>query len=121
MGQYLPKFKPGQTITYTVGGTGQTVTGGQLVEITGNRTVNTSAAESVKTVGVAGFDAKSGEKVTVHNGGVQKLVASAAITAGARVEAAATGRVAAGTTAPVGTALTAAAAAGAVVEVLMDR
>lgn len=109
MADYLPKFKPGQQITYTASAA---VTGGRVVEVTGNRQVGPAGAGSKKVCGVAGFDAKQGEQVTVYDGGVQVLVASAAVAAGDRVAAAANGMVAKATAgqAPVGLALTGGAA-----------
>lgn len=106
MADYLPKFKPGQAITYTASAD---VTGGQLVEVTGDRTVGPAAADSAVTVGVAGFDAKAGESVTVYSGGVQTPRASGAIAARDRVGAAANGRVATAATVKIGTAIAAAA------------
>lgn len=118
MADYLPRFKPGQTVTHTASAD---ITGGQLVEITGARRVAPAAAASTKTVGVAGFDVKSGGEVTVHSGGVQRCLASAAIAAGDVVQAAAAGKVAAGTVAPIGIALTAATAADQLVEIQLNR
>lgn len=103
MAEYLPIYKPGQAITLEASAT---ITGGQLVEVTGSGTVGPAGAASVKVVGVAAFDAASGDNVTIYAGGVQHVLASGAITAGAVVQAGAAGTVAAGTTAPVGIALT---------------
>jgi predicted RecA/RadA family phage recombinase len=120
---YVPLFKPGQAYTSTVATTA--VVGGRLVEVNGAGTVGPAGAASVKVVGVAAFDAAVGEKVTLHRGGVQRLTASAAIAAGDNLAAAATGKVAAigaGTFGQlVGVALTAAAADGDLVDVLMVR
>ena len=118
MGDYLPKFQPATAVTFTASAA---VTGGQAVEITGVRTVGPAAAASTKYAGVAGHSAAIGEKVTVHLPGcVQRIISAGAINAGDRVQCAANGTVAAGTTAPIGTALTTAGAAGVAVEVL-DR
>jgi predicted RecA/RadA family phage recombinase len=119
MADYLPKFKPGQAVTFTASAD---VTGGRLVAITGNRSVGPAGADSATVVGTAGFDAKAGESVTVYTraGGVHPLVASAAIAAGAKVISAAAGKVAtlgAGAN-PIGIALEAAAADLDVVDVL---
>lgn len=116
MADYLPKHKPGQAVTYTASAA---VTGGRLVEVTGNRTVGPAGADSAKVVGVAGFDAAAGETVTVYRGGVQRLTAAAAITAGATVTAAAAGKATTGGTNKIGIALEAAAAADAVIDVLV--
>ena len=91
MSDYLPKFKPGQGVTFTASAD---ITGGRLVEVSGNRTVAHAGADSAKVVGVAGFDAKAGERVTVFTraGGVHALTASGAIAAGANVSPAASGK-----------------------------
>lgn len=118
MAEYLPLFTPGQAVTFTASAA---VTGGQLVEVTGDRAVAPAAADSPSVVGVAGYDAAAGDPVTVFAGGVQQLVASGAIAAGDRVAAAADGAVATlgVATNPVGTALTA-AADGATVQIKLD-
>lgn len=116
MVDYLPKFKPGQSVTYKASAA---ITGGQLVEVTGNRTVGPAAADSAKVVGVAGFDAAIGDDVTVFWGGVQRLTALGAIAAGATVTAAAAGKATTGGTNKIGTALEAAAAANDVIDVLV--
>ena len=123
MADYVPLFKPGQAYTRPVATTA--VVGGRLVEVNGVGTVGPAGAASSAVCGVAAFDAAVGEQVTVHTGGVQRLTASAAITAGGLVAAAATGKIAAiasglfGTL--VGVALTSAASDGDLVEVLMFR
>ena len=119
MADYLPKFKPGQSVTFTASAD---VTGGRLVAVTGNRTVGPAGADSAAVVGVAGFDAKAGERVTVFTraGGVHRLTASAAIAAGVKVSSAADGKIQTigATTNPVGLALEAATAADDVIDVL---
>jgi len=123
MADYVPLYKPGQAYTATVATTA--VVGGRLVEVNGVGTVGPAGAASVKVCGVAAFDSAVGEKVTLHRGGIQRLTASAAITAGDLVNAAAAGKIAAigagtfGTL--VGVALTSAAADGDLVEVAMIR
>ena len=67
---------------------------GQVVIISGDMTVAPTAAASDKVLGVAMFDAKTDEAVSVECEGLFKLTASAAITAGAQVESAAGGKVA---------------------------
>lgn len=47
--------------------TAAAVTGGQLLELTGDNTVQPAGATSQKVVGVAAFDAASGAKVTVFS------------------------------------------------------
>lgn len=91
MADYLPKFQPGQAVTHTASAA---VVGGRVVEVTGDRRVAHAAAASAKAVGVAGFDADAEGSVTVYSGGVQRLTAASAVTAGARVAAAADGKVA---------------------------
>ena len=121
MSDYSPKFKPGQDPTLTAAAD---ITGGQLVYLSGANAVTPTAAATAAWLGVARQDAKSGEKVVITRGGVQFLVASGGIAAGARVIPAASGRiatVAADATVVVGTALTAATNAGDVVTVAMDR
>lgn len=117
MAQYLPLFRPGDTVTFNVTAA---VTGGQLVEVgTVDRSVAPAAAASAKVVGVAGHDAAIGDKVTVEVGKpIHSLTAAGAIVRGARVEAAAAGAVATFATGDVyGVALTS-AADGAAVEIL---
>lgn len=116
MSDHLPKFKPGQAVTFTAS---TNIAGGQVVEVTGNRTVGVAGAASTKAIGTAGFDVKTGDQVTVHMAGiVDTATASAAIAAGANVEAAAAGKVRTATTGLVlGIALTAASADGDVIEI----
>lgn len=117
MADYVPKFSPGTAITFTAS---SDVIGGRIVEITGDNTVAHAAADSAKVVGVAGFDAPTGEQVTVYSGGVQRPLAAATITAGARVTAAADGKAGTGGTHELGTAL-AAAGADSPVQIKFDR
>lgn len=80
--------------------TSAAVTGGQLVEVTGNNTVGPAGAASLKVVGQALHDAASGAPVTVYgDGAIREAVASGAVVAGDLLVAAAAGKVAAGTTA----------------------
>ncbi|VXB32989.1 DUF2190 family protein [Pseudoclavibacter sp. 8L] len=119
MADYLPKYTPGAAVTFTASAD---VIGGRLVAISGNDSVANAPADSSAVVGVAGFDAKAGERVTVFTraGGVQRLVASGAIAAGAKVSSAAAGKAqtVGATTNPIGLALEAAAAADDVIDVL---
>lgn len=119
MPDYLPRFAPGAAVTFKASAA---VTGGRLQAVTGAKTVADAGADSASIVGVAGFDAVTGEDVTVYTraGGVQRLVASAAIAAGAQVISAAAGKVAtkgAGAN-PIGIALQPAAADNDVIDVL---
>lgn len=67
---------------------------GQVVVISGDMTVAPSTEASAKVLGVAMFDAKEGDPVSVETEGLFSLTASGAITAGAQVESAADGKVA---------------------------
>lgn len=108
MADYLPRFSPGDAITQTASAA---ITGGRLVGVSGSGTVATVGAASAVVVGVAGTDVPaSGDKFLVYplrGGGVHKLVASGAITAGDGVVSDTGGKV---KTAP--TSLATAAAAG---------
>ena len=106
MADYLPLFKPGAAVTFTAS---QDVTGGRVVEVTGDRTVAHAAEASTKVAGVAGHDASQGDLVVVYSGGIQRPVASGAVAAGDRVAPAADGTVATGTTGTIGLALAEAA------------
>jgi len=123
MADYIPLFKPGEAYTSTVATTA--VVGGRLVEVNGVGTVGPAGAASLKVCGVAAQDAAVAAQVLIHVGGVQRLTASAAITAGDLLASAAAGKVAAiaaGTFGQlVGVAQTSAAADGDLVEVLMSR
>ena len=121
MAEYLPIYKPGQALTLKASAT---ITGGQLVAVTGSGTVGPAGAASTAFVGAAGFDAEVNGNVTIFCGGVQNLTASGAITAGSPVIAGANGTVVTSATPPagqqVGVALTT-AADGAKVRVLVTR
>lgn len=117
MAEYLPLYTPGQALTLKASAA---VAGGQVLEVTGAGTVGPAGAASVKTVGVAGFDAAVNDNVTIYAGGVQLCTASGAVTAGDQVAAAAGGKVATGTTAVIGIALST-AADGAIVRVQFNR
>ena len=91
------------------------LTAGQVVYISGSMKVKATTAATSAVLGVAMFDANSGEPVAVECEGLFKLTASAAITAGSQVESAAGGKVAAAgssVTKVIGIALNAAAADG---------
>lgn len=114
MPEYTPRFKPGQSITSQASAA---ITGGRLVSVSGSGTVATSAADAATVVGVNAFDvAASGDKVTLYplrSGGVHKLVASGAITAGAGVVSDTGGKVKSATTAT-------AAAAGTLIGIALN-
>jgi len=118
MAGYLPKTLSGEPLTLP---TSADVIGGRLVSVSGAQTVAHAADDSAVIVGVAGFDALSGEPLTIYPlaASIQKLVASAAIAAGARVVAEDLGKIQtiASKTNPIGVALEAAAADGDVIDV----
>jgi hypothetical protein len=62
MADYAPVFLPGTVFTSQASAT---ITGGQVLEVSGNGTVAPAGAGSVKVVGVAAHDAASGAKVAV--------------------------------------------------------
>ena len=67
---------------------------GQVVVISDDMEVAPASAASAAVLGVAMFDAKEGDPVSVETEGLFRLTASGAITAGAQVESAAGGKVA---------------------------
>ncbi len=120
MADYLPKFKPGASVTFV---TTADVIGGRLVAAsTTTRSVAPAAADSAKVIGVAATDAVSGDNVGVYcrPTGVHQLVASGAIAIGAKVVADTAGKVQtiASNSNPIGIALEAAAADLDVIDVL---
>ena len=122
MAEYVPLHIPGKAITRTASAA---ITGGQLVRVSGSGTVAPTSAASADWLGVAANDCASGDQVAIYLEGVQRLVASGSITAGATVEGAAAGAVAAHTNGTndinvVGLALTT-VANGAIVEVSLLR
>ncbi len=92
MAEYTPLFKPGQEVTLTASAT---ITGGNVVVVSGDETVAPSSGASAAAVGVAKYDAANGAKVGVVMGGVHELAASGAINAGDPITSAASGAVAA--------------------------
>ena len=118
MVQHQHLFNPGSHVTFTASAD---VVGQQLVYVSGNRQVAPTTASTAAGIGTAAHDAKAGEKVAVLMGGVQKVKASAAITAGSLVIPAAGGKVAAlaagDASHVVGKALTGAGAADVLVEI----
>lgn len=95
MAEYTPVFANG-TAPWTLQASA-TVTGGRLVEVTGNGTVGPAGAASTKVLGVAAFDAASGAKVDVWPlaGLTHKVLGTGAINAGDGLAAGAAGVVAA--------------------------
>lgn len=90
MAEYLPLHAPGQAITRQASAT---ITGGQLVAVSGVGTVAAAGANAVNWIGVAAFDAVNGDNLAIYTGGVQRLVASGTVTAGDQVVPAAAGQV----------------------------
>lgn len=117
MADYLPKFDSGKPFTATASAA---VTGGRVLIVSGAGTVAHAGADAVAAtlVGVAGFDAATGERVTVYplKGAVHKLTAGAAIAAGAAIGTLAAGKVDDAGTNRFAVALTAAAADGDIIE-----
>lgn len=120
MANYLPKFDSDDAFTVTASAT---ITGGQLVTATGA----VAGAGANNWVGVAGYDAVSGQPVTVFYGQAQRLVAAGALAAGALVKCAASGQVTGYTSGTdsadslVGIAMEAASGAGSLIFVRMAR
>jgi hypothetical protein len=112
-------FEPGTPgITFTADAA---ITAGQVLYVSAARQVTPTAGANAAVIGIAAHDAADGDKVLVLVGGVVKVVASAAISAGALVVSAAAGKVAtiASNTFDklIGRALTAASDDGDVIEV----
>jgi predicted RecA/RadA family phage recombinase len=119
MADYAPLFQPGQAITLTASAA---VTGGQLVEITTDKSIQPAGAASAKVIGVALYDGNVGDLIAVQSAGVQRLTASGAIAAGDSIQAAANGQVATvSSTNPVIGIAIAAAASGATALVKLNR
>jgi predicted RecA/RadA family phage recombinase len=89
---------------------GKDVKKGQVVEITGDMVIAPTSAASAKVLGVAMFDAKAEEPVSVEAEGLFKLVAGGTIAAGDKITSGADGKVIKGTENTIGIALTAATA-----------
>jgi hypothetical protein len=117
MADYIPVFEPATAITLTASAT---ITGGQLVEVSGNGTVGPAGAATADYVGVAAQDAIAGGRLVVWpRGMVHESTAAGAITAGNLIVAGAAGTVAAAGGTPaagtvLGVALTTAADAASV-------
>ncbi len=118
MADHIHTYAPGASVTMAAS---DDITGGRLVEITGPKEVAHAAAKSAKILGTSARDAKDGDDVLVLRGGFQYLVCSAAVTAGARVEATSGGKVATKTdTDGIGLAVTTTTAADQLVLVALD-
>jgi hypothetical protein len=93
MTEYIPVFEPATAITLTASAA---ITGGQLVEVSGDGTVGPASANAADYVGVAAQDAASGARLVVWpRGMVHESTASGSITAGAQLATGAAGTVAA--------------------------
>lgn len=88
MADYLPRYKPGHTPNTLLT---TDVKGGQLLEVTGNKTSGVAGAGSLKVIGVAGPDAKAGQTIAYHKGGIQRLKIVGAVAAGDPLQPAADG------------------------------
>jgi hypothetical protein len=86
VGDYIPKYSPGEAISLSATAT---VTGGLLVTVAGA----VAGANETTWLGVASRDAITGQTFGVYTEGVQKLIASGAVTAGDRLKCAAGGKV----------------------------
>lgn len=92
MTDYLPLYLPGKAIT---GQASAAITGGQAVRVSGSGTFAPATTAAHIIVGVAAFDAGTGDKVNVFGRGtVHRLTAAGAVTAADVVEGAAAGAVA---------------------------
>jgi hypothetical protein len=92
MADYLPLYLPGKAFTSQASAA---ITGGQALRVSGSGTVAPATQASHIIIGVAAFDAASGDKVTVFGRGtVHRLTAAGAVTAADVVEGAAAGAVA---------------------------
>lgn len=122
MPDYAPVFEEGRAITCQASAA---ITGGQLVYLTGDYEVAPTEDATAAWLGVASTDAQPGDDVTVYRSGTQRIVCTAAVSAGDLLVAASAGRVTPAAdpgvvVSLVGLAETAAAAGG-VVEVGMLR
>jgi len=106
MTAYEPKFLYGDVATGTASAT---ITGGQVLIVSGNGTLGPAGASGAAVIGVAAFDAVSGDRFPFFpRGKIHISTASGAITAAARVDAGAAGTVASASSAltNIGVALT---------------
>lgn len=92
---YMPtEFDQAGNLVETKLVAGADLKAGQVVYLSGSMQVSPTTAASAAVLGVAMFDAKSGEPVAVECEGLFKLTAKGAITGGDLVESAANGAVA---------------------------
>lgn len=90
MADHVPHYIATPAVSMVATGT---ITGGRLVETTGNMTCAQAGAASIKVCGVAARDAVATASTPVYEDGVHDLVATGAIAAGDIVCAAANGTV----------------------------
>jgi hypothetical protein len=113
VGAYEPKFLYSDEVTGTASATITNPAGaGQVLIVSGSGTIGPATADSNAVIGVAANDAVNTDRVSFFpRGKIHISVAAGAITAGARVNAAAAGTVAsaAAAVANIGIALTTAA------------
>lgn len=92
MADYVPIHEPGVLITSQASAT---ITGGQVLVVTGAGTVGPAGVAAAAIVGVAAQDAASGAKLTFYGRGkVHQLTASGTVTAADVVHSGAAGTVA---------------------------
>lgn len=94
MGEYAPKFLYGDQVTGTASAT---ITGGQLLVVSGNGTVGPAGADATNVIGVAAFDAAANAKVSYFPRGKVHISTAASggngVVAGNSVFSAASGTV----------------------------
>lgn len=91
MADYSPLYLPGHAITGTASAT---ITGGQLLAVTGDGQVGPATDGATAVVGVAAFDAGPGAQITYYaRGAVHETTTAGAVTAGDLVSAGADGTV----------------------------
>lgn len=110
IGAMPAEFGENQVLNQKVIKAGADVKKGQVVEITDDCVVSPTSDASAKVLGVAMFDAKKDEEVSVEAEGLFKMVAGGTITAGSKVVSAADGKVASGTENTIGIAISSATA-----------
>lgn len=90
MSDYVPLIDGGSFTSQA----SASITGGELLVVSGDGTVAAASGASGAFAGVAGFDCSSGDKVTVYIGGVQRITNTGGVTAGNTLESASGGKVA---------------------------
>lgn len=90
--EWVPTFAPGERFPLTAQ---VAIKAGQCLSVTGVELVSPTSAADATFIGVASFDTRQGDKVTVRGEGIMTLKATGAITFGQRVTTAANGTVAA--------------------------